>query len=146
MFSVIKELYREKPKTPLLVKTGTGTLTANAAEQCKLIAAHFKEQFFKNVEPIQASNPQAMRKPFTRDEISQAIKKLRNNRSSGIDNVAAELLKYGPEILSDEIALIYNCLAETGDCPIEITYALCRNQAKPKAHLTTCDLSYYCQC
>ena len=131
MFSVIKELYREKPKTPLLVKTGNGTLTANAAEQCKLIAAHFKEQFFKNVEPIQASNPQAMRKPFTRDEISQAIKKLRNNRSSGLDNVTAELLKYGPEILSDEIALIYNCLAETGDCPLEITQGLLCALQKP---------------
>ena len=131
MFSVIKELYREKPKTPLLIQTGEGSLTANPAEQCKLIAAHFKELFFKDVEPIRATNPQAMRKPFTRDEISQAIMKLRNNRSSGLDNVTAELLKYGPEILSNEIALIYNCLAETGDCPLEITQGLLCALQKP---------------
>ena len=131
MFSVIKEMNREKPKVPLLIRTREGNLTSNDAEQCELIAAHFKEQFFKEAEQIKLSNPQAMRNPFTSSEISDAINKLRNNRSSGLDNVTAELLKYGPAILHDEIALIFNSLAETGDCPREIVQGILCALQKP---------------
>ena len=131
MFSVIKEISRDKPKVPLLIKTKEGTLTANPLEQSKLIAAHFKELFFKDTEQINTFRPQAMKTPFTKDEIKGAVKRLRNNRSSGIDNVAAELLKYGPEILCDEIALIFNSLAETGDCPLEITHGILCALQKP---------------
>ena len=77
MFSVIKEMNREKPKVPLLIRTRKGNLTSNDAEQCELIAAHFKEQFFKEAEQVKLSNPQAMRNPFTSSEISDAINKLR---------------------------------------------------------------------
>ena len=131
MFSVIKEIQREKQKAPLLIKTSNGSLTGNADEQCKLIAAHFKEQFFKDTEQIKLSHPQAMRNPFTDTEISSAIKKLRNNRSSGPDNVVAELLKFGPAILHTEIALIFNCLAEIGDCPREIVQGILCALQKP---------------
>ena len=131
MFSVIKEINREKPKVPLLIKTREGDMTSNDAEQCELIADHFKKQFFKEAEQIKLSNPQAMRNPFTSSEISSAINKLRNNRSSGLDNVTAELLKYGPAILHDEIALIFNSLAETGDCPREIVQGILCALQKP---------------
>ena len=63
---------------------------------------------FKDVEQIKASNPQAMSQPFTSDEIRTAIMKLKNKKSAGLDGIVAELLKYGPDIICDEIALIYN--------------------------------------
>ena len=85
MFSVIREIYREKPKAPLLIDTGKGTLTGNPSEQCIIIAEHFKKQFLKDVEQVKASNPQAMSQPFTSDEIRTAIMKLKNNKSAGLD-------------------------------------------------------------
>ena len=72
--------------------------------------------------------PQAMRQPFTSEEISDATKKLRNGRSVGIDEVADELLKYGPEILYEEIAIIFNTLA---------LYAPFKNQRRQKGPLIT---------
>ena len=80
---------------------------------------------------MKASNPRAMSQPFTSDEIRTAIMKLNNNKSAGLDGIVAELLKYGPNIIYDEIALIYNTLAETGDCPIEITRGIICALQKP---------------
>ena len=60
---------------------------------------------------LQVTYLRAMKKRFTRNEISQAIVKLWNNRSSGLDNSTAELLKYRPFYVMIS-ALIYNCLSE----------------------------------
>ncbi len=36
-----------------------------------------------------------MKRPFTGDEVSKAIKSLKNNKSAGKDNIVVEQLKYG---------------------------------------------------
>ena len=45
MFRVIKEIQRQKPKIPLLIKTEKKAFTINEKEQAEIIAAHFKKQF-----------------------------------------------------------------------------------------------------
>ena len=45
---------------------------------------------------------------------------LKDGKSAGIDNIHAELLKYGPKEISKEIADIYNEIAETGEFQEEI--------------------------
>ena len=45
MFRVIKEIQRQKPKIPLLIKTEKKGFTINEKEQAEIIAAHFKKQF-----------------------------------------------------------------------------------------------------
>ena len=61
-----------------------------------------------------------MEKPFTVEEIKGAIKSLKNGKSAGIDNVYGELLKYGPDTISNEIAKIFNEISESGQYPNEI--------------------------
>ena len=53
MYEAIKKIKHLRPPTPkkkLLIK-GKNGLTANSAEQIKIIAEYFKETFYKNKQP-----------------------------------------------------------------------------------------------
>ena len=67
MFQVIKEIQRQTPKIPLLVKTETGGFTISKKEQAEIIAVHFKKQFSKNTQVLNKihSQPTVMNQPFT---------------------------------------------------------------------------------
>ena len=52
VFRLIKEIRRQKPKIPLLIKIETGGFTINEKEQAEIIAAHFKKQFTKNTQVL----------------------------------------------------------------------------------------------
>ena len=60
-----------------------------------------------------------MTDPFTSNEVQKALNKLKN-KSTGINNIKAEILKNAPETIIIEIAKILNNIAETGNYPKEI--------------------------
>ena len=101
MFQAIKDIKRSKPKEALLIKTHDGTLTADPKKQRELITEHFQHQFYKSAESLPDIASQPMKTPFTKAEIKGAVKKLKNNKSAGMDDVVAELIKDGLEILYD---------------------------------------------
>ena len=72
-----------------------------------------------------------MDSPLTTEEVEKAIKKLKNNKAAGIDNLAAEQLKYGPSMITKIIAYILNTTAETGEHPKEIRTGLLNPLQKP---------------
>ena len=72
-----------------------------------------------------------MEKPFTVDEISKAVKKLKNGKNVGVDEIKAEMLKCGPKIIHQKIAEIFNDMARTGDTPEEITKGILIPLPKP---------------
>ena len=61
-----------------------------------------------------------MNTPFTATDVETAVKKLKNNKSAGIDQLKTEQLKKGPSNVYGEIADIFNIMAETGEYPREI--------------------------
>ena len=73
-----------------------------------------------------------MQIPFTTEEIKLSIKSMKNNKSTGVDNVKAELLKIGPEIFSEEIAQIFNETASTGIFPKELILGIITALQKPR--------------
>lgn len=96
MYEAVKMINRLKPPQPLLVK-GENGLTANPAEQSKIIAEYFKGIFFKNKEPMDHIPPTHMTKPFTVNEIRKAVTKMKSNKSPGCDELPVELIKYSSE-------------------------------------------------
>ena len=68
--------------------------------------------------------PHKMVTPFTADEITKAVKKLKNGKSPGPDNVELEFIKYAPIELQKEIATIFNKVAETGEPATELALGL----------------------
>ena len=123
MFKAIKHVNRSKPQNPLLIE-GENGLTANEEEQTEIIADFFKKQFCTNTEPLPNITPSEMKEPFTKEEVQKAIKSLKNNRSAGSDNIKAELLKYGPDEINQEIATILNDTAKSGQYPKELTQGI----------------------
>jgi hypothetical protein len=82
-------------------------------------------QEWKDVEPKEMS------RPFTSGEISKAVKALKSNKSPGSDNITAEQLKFGPDILNEIIADMFNTIAKTGQCPEEIKHGILVPLQKP---------------
>ena len=95
--------------------------TSNPKQQVKIVTSFFKNQFNKDAEKIQEVQKKEMKIPFTPLEVTNAIKKLKYNKSPGMDNICAEHLKNGPiEELSKEISELLNETATTGLYPKEI--------------------------
>ena len=130
---MIKEIQCQKPKIPLLIKTETRVFTINEKEQAEIIAAHFKKQFSKNTQILNKihSQPTAINQPFTAEEIKNAIRSLRNNRSTGDGQIKAQMLKSAPYILHKLLANIYNHISETGEHSPELTLGIITPIEKP---------------
>ena len=136
MFTVIKEINRSKPKVPLLLKTLDGGLTSNDKQQTKIIKDHFEKQFHQDIhesENVEKIQPVKTTIPFTAEEVEKAAKKLKNNKSAGIDEIKPELIKYAPKEVFQEIATILNTIAENGNYPNELIHGkLCALQKPGK--------------
>ena len=61
-----------------------------------------------------------MKRPFTEVEIRKSVSRLKNNKSTGIDDISAEMIKYSPKIVYQQIADIFNEMAKTGNIPDEV--------------------------
>ena len=72
-----------------------------------------------------------MKTPFTGDEVEKASKKMSNNKSCGMDNIKAELIKESPGSLHQLIADIYNDTAKTGHFPEQIVVGVLTPLQKP---------------
>ncbi len=91
-----------------------------------------------------------MKRPFTGDEVSKAIKSLKNNKSAGKDNIVAEKLKCGSKIINDGIAILLNSTSKIGKYPKEVKQSvlipLPKTSKKRNAHLEISDLPSYWAC
>ena len=98
-----------------------GEIAGNTSKKIEYITDHFKNQFYKESEKsFPEIKPQKLDNPFTINDIENAIKSLKNNKSSGCDKLRAEHLKYAPSEIKEEIVLLLNTIAETGEYPNEI--------------------------
>ena len=48
------------------------------------------------------------------------MSRLKNNKSTGIDDISAEMIKYSPKIVYQQIADIFNEMAKPGNIPDEV--------------------------
>ena len=139
MYEVLRQIKRGQEKKPLLIETENG-LTTNEETQVREIAQHFHNALFdKEATEIPEIKPSKMQIPFSCLEIEKAIKSLRNNRSPGIDEIKAEQLKHGPTEVNQEIAHIFNKMAETGKHPEEINTGILTPLQKPKKKQGPCE-------
>jgi len=120
MFEAIKEINRQDSKRKLLIDGEYGQ-TSNPKQQVKIVTSFFENEFNKDAEKIQEIEAIEMKIPFTPLEVTDAIKKLKYNKSPGMDNIRAEHLKNGPvDEISKEISTLLNETAKNGLYPKEI--------------------------
>ena len=128
MYKAIRKMVREKPQT-IIVNDAEGT-TCNEKRATEEITKHFNNMFNTDTAKEFFARPQPMQQPFTSEEVKTAANRLKNNKSAGIDDITAEHLKHAPQEVYQEIADIFNNIAETGEFPLELT-------RKSPSHRTT---------
>ena len=76
---------------------------------------------------------------FTKAEILYVIKKLKNNKACGVDNIINEFLKNCPDIIYDILVLIFNIILHTGIIPKTWTVSLIQPIYKGKGSVNDPD-------
>ena len=100
-------------------------------EQAEIIAKHFENISYANATLVLNVLPTPMSKLFTPSEIRKAVRTLKGNKSSGMDQINIELIKYSLAVLHEKIADIYKIIAATRKQPNEITHEIERALKKP---------------
>ena len=104
MYKAIRSIRITDPQKQLLIDGKDGK-TTDETEHVKIITDHFRNIFYDDTTtPMKHVPPKEMVRPFTQEEIKNAIRSLRNNKSAGTDNICEELLKYSPEVIHSRIA------------------------------------------
>ncbi len=130
MYQVVRQL-QPKGKEQIIVNTENG-VTASEQKQLEIVTEYFRGVFRKSTEEeVENVQPTEMRTPFNSLEIKTAVKKLKNNKSPGIDEICAEMVKYSPEVVHRRIAEVYNEMARTGEVPQEIIEGILVPLPKP---------------
>ena len=129
MYQTVRILHEKQTKNILV--TGEDGLTKDSEEQLEIITNFFEKTFKENIDKMEDVEPSKMNDPFTAEEIETAAKRLKNNKSPGVDTINAELLKYGPNELHSEIGTIFNRIAATGEIPMEIQQGILIPIPKP---------------
>ncbi len=75
--------------------------------------------------------PTEMTIPFMTGEIKKAVNSLKNGKSPGCDDIKTELIKYSPDIISEQITKLFNNIAKTGKHPSEMKTGILIPLPKP---------------
>ena len=112
-YAAIRVLKSKKPKKPLLVTNNKNQRLNSEEDQVEEITKYFKSIFEKDDVEEKQYPPCELDEPFTVSEIEKSVKKLKNNKSAGPDNMVAEALKNAPVEVYENIAKIFNISAES---------------------------------
>ena len=131
MYKAIRSIIITDPQKQLLIDGKDGK-TTDETEQVKIITDHFRNTLYdETTTPMKHVPPREMVRPFTQEEIKNAIRSLWNNKSARTDNICAELLKYSPEVIHSRIAEIFNSIARSGKYSEELKEGILVPLPKP---------------
>ena len=110
MFKAIKVLNRKQFTNPQVNDKDEKKVTSPTEIQ-NIITKNFKSKFrderTEDIQPF-SGQPRALNNPISEKEVRQSIKQLNNGRAPREDNICNEYLKFAPEILDNQIAMIIN--------------------------------------
>ena len=115
MFEAVRVLNNSKPSKPIVVHNNEGHVIASDADKADAIKTWFENQFTGNEPPLEpfTGTPRPLNTPISTEEVSSALRKLKNNRACGPDSIPNELLKYAGQNFGDHFAPIINNCFET---------------------------------
>ena len=104
-----------------------GNKKENINISLELLKAHFAELAVEadetdinNLDPeafIRLLDTTILNKPFTEDEIRKFVKKLKNNKAAGIDEILNEFIKCSIDIMIPLYIKLFNKVLDTGEIP-----------------------------
>ena len=113
----------------------SGNIVSSEKDQAEIISHHFCQLLAPDdasTNTIKSYAPCAMITHFNGDEIYEAAKSMKNGKSSGIDDIHAEHIKYAPPpSIHENIAHILNTTAKDGNPPDELKIGILSPLPKP---------------
>ena len=122
IYEAVKNINKMRSKQHLVIKSDEGQTKGKT--QTKIVAKHFSDIFWKDVEPMPDLRPIVMSNPFTSDEIKKAVSKMKMKKSPGCDEIPVELIMYAPDSVYESITEIFKQISSDGDCPKETNHGI----------------------
>ena len=102
MYKSVKILQQKSFINPYVYDENKQCITM-PSEIYKVVRGHFEKHF--NDDDVSSLNQfdgqlRKLNKEISIEEVTASISKLNNNKTPGIDNISAEMVKYGPLTLS----------------------------------------------
>ena len=116
------------------VKTGNIPLI-NLQNHFSVLGADKRDKKEPLQEPQNQQLNETLNVPFTTEEICKHIKKLKNNKTPGIDKILNEFIKNCPEELHPAIVKLFNIILESGKVPSEWTVGIIKALYKNKGDI-----------
>lgn len=152
LYKITKELCNKKRQSTSEVRDKNGKLLTYADQKLKRWKEHFEELLNienqcnedEGVNQINISNIETIEEintgPFTEEEVRHAIKKLKNGKAAGVDNINGEMLKAGGEITSKKLLHMFENVRKTISMPRDWKKSMIAKIPK-SGDLTRCDNS-----
>ena len=125
LYRIVNELSGTKNISSVPIKNKNGKLLTTQDEQHKRWVEHFRETL-NQPDPVTTHNfdmenaqeeLQVNTGEITIAEVQIAIQTLKNNKAAGLDEISAELLKYGGHTMAKELTLLFNLCWQNGKVP-----------------------------
>lgn len=118
MFEAVK-LLRSKTKQKVVVKDDLGHTICDEHTKADMVSEHFASKFNTGQDKLEPfiTDPAPLNQPISPNEVESVVKKLKNNRACGHDNVPNEFFKHSPPSLHTFVAQIFNRAFETNQDP-----------------------------
>ena len=116
MFEAVRVLTNSRPARPITVHNEEGHVVGTDSEKAEIVKSWFETHFTGEEPPLAPFDGAArsLNTPISPNEVSCAIKRLKNNRACGSDEVPNELLKYaGTSFCSAFSDIINQCFVTT---------------------------------
>ena len=121
MYKSVKILQQKSFINPYVYDENKKCIT-RPSEIYKVVRGHFEKHFndhnVSSIDPFDGQ-PRKLNKEISIEEVIAGISKLNNNKTPGIDNISAEMVKYGPLTLSKAFK---NTLNEAFEKEIELGF------------------------
>ena len=128
-YQLVKDLTSEKQGRPSTIQDKSGKCLTEEKEILSRLTEYCSELY--NYErcgdntALDCSQPSEKDlQPILREEVEIAVASLKKGKSAGVDNIPAELVRAGGEIMIDVLTEICNRIWRTGDWPTPWTQSL----------------------
>mgnify|MGYP003416956578 CR=1 FL=1 len=127
LYRIVRELTNARSGATVPIKSKDGRDLLTDEEQAERWVEHFQEvlnqptpaslfDFNSEANPTEINISES---EITSQEVRKAIGKMKNNKAAGLDEITAELLKHGKDVMVEELTQLFNLIWNSEEVPAD---------------------------